>query len=184
MRHVAAGVVLLALMLMLGAGPGDEFKREGDRDQKDKLEGKVPPALSVEGWVNIADSSDFTLESVRGKVVVVDFWGVWCGPCRAAMPHLKELLTKHQDAGLVVIGIHTTNQGEKMPAFAKEQQLPWPIAVDIDSKTVKAWGVDSYPDYYLIDRAGNLRVADLQNGDLDRAVEALLKEPAPVASRQ
>jgi thiol-disulfide isomerase/thioredoxin len=131
----------------------------------------------VKDWLN-TDGKALKLEDLKGKVVVLDFWGTWCPPCRAAMPHLKELYHKHKDDGLVVIGIHTTNGGEKMEAFVKEQKLDWPIALDVDAKTVKAFHVDSYPDYYLIDRAGNLRVADLVNGDLDRAVGILLKEKA------
>lgn len=95
------------------------------------------------------------------------------------MPHLKELAQKHRDAGLVVIGVHTTNGGEKMAAFVAEQGIGYPVAIDVDNQTTKAFAVDSYPDYYLIDRAGNLRVADLQNKAVDQAVAALLAEPAP-----
>ena len=95
------------------------------------------------------------------------------------MPHLKELHRRYKDQGLVLIGIHTTSQGEEMADFVKEQGINSPVAVDIDQKTVQAFQVDSFPDYYLIDRKGNLRVADLQNGDLDRAVQILLKEKAP-----
>ena len=157
--------------------PKDGFKRErkeGDT-AKDALEGKKPPELQVEGWLN-TEGKEIKLAELKGKVVVLDFWGVWCGPCRAAMPHLKELYAKHKEDGLVVIGVHTTNQGEKMPDYVQEEALPWPVAVDAEKKTVAAFQVDSYPDYYVIDRAGNLRVADLANSELDRVVEALLKE--------
>lgn len=94
------------------------------------------------------------------------------------MPHLKELYTKHKDDGLVIIGVHTTNQSEKMADFVKQESIPWPAAVDADGKTVKEFHVDSYPDYYIIDRSGRLRVADLANAELDRVVEMLLKEKA------
>jgi thiol-disulfide isomerase/thioredoxin len=173
-----------SLLLVAGATTlvlaDDDFKREGEgerRAAKDALEGKTPPALEVTGWLN-TDGKDLSLDKLKGKVVVLDFWGVWCGPCRAAMPHLKELYGKHKDDGLVVIGVHTTSQGERMKAFVEEQQLPWPVAVDVDKKTVSAFRVDSYPDYYVIDRSGNLRVADLANKELDRVVEMLLKEKA------
>lgn len=98
------------------------------------------------------------------------------------MPHLIELADKHKDDGLVVLGVHTTNGSEKAAAFVAEQKIPYPIATDVDAKTVAAFAVDSFPDYYLIDRAGNLRVADLQNGALDAAVATLLAEPAPTAA--
>ena len=92
------------------------------------------------------------------------------------MPHLLELAKKHADAGLVVLGVHTTNGADKMPAFVEEQKITYPVCIDVDNATTNGFAVDSFPDYYLIDRAGNLRVADLQNGALDDAIVALLAE--------
>lgn len=176
--HLAIALCLVLLPLTVAAeDPKDGFKRErkeGDTS-KDELEGKSPPGLQVEGWVN-TDGKELNLAGLKGKVVVLDFWGTWCGPCRAAMPHLKELYAKHKDDGLVVIGVHTTNQGDEMAEYVKEESLPWPVAIDVERKTVAAFHVDSYPDYYVIDRAGNLRFADLSNSELDRAVETLMKE--------
>ena len=67
-----------------------------------------------------------------------------------------------------------------MAAFAEERGIDYPIAIDVDKQTVRAFAVDSYPDYYLIDRSGNLRVADLANSDLERAVQVLLAEKTAV----
>ena len=75
--------------------------------------------------------------------------------------------------------MHTKNAAERMAPFAKKNAIPYPIAIDTDGKTVKAFAVDSFPDYYVIDRAGKLRVADLANKELDRVIEILLKEKAP-----
>jgi len=66
-----------------------------------------------------------------------------------------------------------------MKAFVEKQGIDYPVAIDVREQTVKTWHVDSFPDYYLIDRSGRLRVADLANADLDRAVKVLLAEPAP-----
>ena len=65
-----------------------------------------------------------------------------------------------------------------MAAFVKEQGIPYPVAVDRGT-TASSFAVDSFPDYYLIDRSGKLRVADLQNSELDRVVAQLLAEKAP-----
>ena len=97
---------------------------------------------------------------------------------------MRELSERYRDQGLVLIGVHTTNGAEKMPAFAKEHGVTWPIAADVDKKTVRAFGIDSFPDYCLIDRQGKLRVVDLANGDLDRAVKVLLAEGASVGAKK
>jgi cytochrome c biogenesis protein CcmG, thiol:disulfide interchange protein DsbE len=177
-RRILSIALMLALLpLAASAQQKDEFERErkeGDTT-KNALEGKAPPELMVKDWVN-TDGKPLKLADLKGKVVVLDFWGTWCGPCVAAMPHLKELYAKHKSAGLEVIGVHTTNGGEEMAKFVQEKSLPWPVAVDADQGTVKAFKVDSYPDYYIIDKAGNLRVADLANKELDRVIEVLLKD--------
>lgn len=95
------------------------------------------------------------------------------------MPHLKELQKKHEKDGLVILGIHTTNGAEKCAAFVKEQGITWPIATDVEKKTVSAFGIDSFPDYTLIDRSGKVRFNDLANSELDRAIALLLAESAP-----
>jgi peroxiredoxin len=95
------------------------------------------------------------------------------------VPHLNKLHTENKDKGLVLIGVHSKNGGDKMEAFVKEQKIAYPVAHDSEGKTLKSYGGNSFPDYFLIDRAGNLRFADLANGELDRAVAALLAEDAP-----
>lgn len=157
----------------------DDFIREGKdeiREAKDALENKVAPALEVENWINA--EADTTLESFKGKVVVIDFWGVWCPPCRAAIPHLIELYEEHKDDGLVVIGVHTSRDAEKMAEFVADKEIPYPVASDVEGATVAKLKVDGYPDYYLIDRSGKIRFADLANKEVDRAVEMLLAEEA------
>ena len=99
------------------------------------------------------------------------------------MPHLLELAAKHKDQGLVVIGVHTTNKGNEVAAFVADQKIAYPVAIDVDNQTTSAFAVDSYPDCYLIDRAGNLRVADLQNAHVDAAIATLLAEPAPAGAK-
>ena len=95
------------------------------------------------------------------------------------MPHLKELHEKYGKKGLQIIGVHTKSAAEKMAAFVKKEGIPYPVCVDATGATNKAFRVDSYPDYYLIDRAGKLRFADLANGELDRAITMLLAEKPP-----
>ncbi len=124
-------------------------------------------------WLN---SEEIDLASLKGKVVVIDFWAHWCGPCRASMPKLKELLKKHQDQGFVLIGVHVGPDEESMKKTVEALEIDWPIAYDPMKKIGTAYACDSYPDYYVIDRKGQLRFADLANSEVPRAVEALLAE--------
>jgi thiol-disulfide isomerase/thioredoxin len=171
-------VTCLGLIALSTTVRAEEFAREGTgalRAAKDALEGKAPPALTVTGWLNTNDQP-VDLKQFQGKVVLIDFWGVWCPPCRQAIPHLKEMYEQNREKGLVVIGIHTSTQGSAMADFAERSEIPYPVAVDVNNATINAFHVDSYPDYYLLDRKGNLRFADLKNPEVDRAVQALLAE--------
>ncbi len=98
------------------------------------------------------------------------------------MPHLKELHSRYKDQGLVLIGVHTERSAEGTADFVNEQGINYPVAADTENKTLPAYRVDSSPDYYLRDRAGILRVADLANSDLERAIKVLLAEKAPDGS--
>ncbi len=158
-------------------------ERENGADQrnggKDSLEGSAPPAIDdATGWMNTPDGKPIGWDDLQGKVVLIDFWGVWCGPCRKAIPHLKELAEKHAADGLVVIGIHTDDEADRGPEYVRENGMTYPVAFDTANKVIPRYFVDSYPDYYLIDRSGVLRFADLKNDEVDRAVELLLGEKA------
>jgi hypothetical protein len=75
-----------------------------------------------------------------------------------------------------LIGIHSDPNKEKMQEVVKQLGMSWPILFDGDRKYMKALAADSFPDYYIVDRKGVLRFADLANKEVERAVETLLKE--------
>ena len=156
----------------------DGFRRAGGDTRPaelDALEGEPAPPLTVENR-HTADGEPVTLADLRGKVVLLDFWGTWCGPCLASFPELKELRERFGPGGFEIVGVHTTVRAGTMADYLKENPLPWPNAADADGLTVAAYGVRSYPGVYLIDRTGALRFADLHRPDLTRAVEMLIAE--------
>jgi beta-lactamase regulating signal transducer with metallopeptidase domain/thiol-disulfide isomerase/thioredoxin len=164
----------------------DLLLREGEAEERallDALEDQLPPPLFAENWLN-TDGKPIALEDLRGKVVMLDFWGAWCGPCREAMPRLKALYERYHDDGLEIVGAHTTNGAEEMAAYVEAESLPWPVAADVGEQTVKAFHVNTYPDVYFIDRAGVLRMADLDEGEIEKAIEMLLAEGANGAGRK
>jgi thiol-disulfide isomerase/thioredoxin len=140
------------------------------------LEGKPMPAFHVSDWIN----GGITTADIKGKVIVVDLYATWCGPCMRAIPHNNELLKKYKDKGLVIIGVCTSDSGqETFVANAQQHGMQYPAARDPELKTEKAWAVQYYPTYAIIDRKGIVRVVGLQPGHVEEVVQKLLAEPAP-----
>jgi len=110
------------------------------------------------------------------KVVLVDFWGTWCGPCVAELPRLKRLHERYAEKGLVIVGVHTTRGADEVGEFVEKEEIPWTVGVDVEQKTTEGWHIPDYPSYSLVDRSGKLRFARIYRGDLERAVKELLGE--------
>jgi thiol-disulfide isomerase/thioredoxin len=141
------------------------------------LIGKQAPELQkMKGWIN---SKTIKLADLRGKVVLLDFWGTWCGPCVQVIPELIKLHEKYHDKGLVVIGIHDDSMNsvkdleKEIEKLSKERwdgrKIPYAIALDGGGKckiegtqrttsgaTTAAYGINSFPTMVLIDKQGNV----------------------------
>lgn len=96
------------------------------------------------------------------------------------MPELQKLYRRLEGQGLALITIHTQRRSEQMQEWMRTNGIDLPACVDADDATIAQYHVDSFPDYYVIDRSGTLRVADLANADLERTLGKLLAEPAPM----
>jgi thiol-disulfide isomerase/thioredoxin len=129
-----------------------------------RLLGRPAPELQrITGWKN---GGPVRLADLRGKVVVLDFWGHWCGPCLRAMPALMALQDKFADQGLVVIAVHDGSvksiaEMDERIARARQRQwfgrdLPFLVALDGDGATTAAYGITTFPTSLLIDREGNV----------------------------
>lgn len=176
-----AALALLAALVPVSSGASTlqdrGFRRERPRRALEHLEGRKAPPLEVEGWMN-APAAGLAWSDLAGKVVLVDFWGTWCAPCVRSLPHLLELHERYPD-DLVIVGVHSTRGAERMQDFVERRELPWPIAADRDGKTEARFDVDGFPDYFLIDREGVLRIADVRSDQLDRAIAFLVRDGQP-----
>ena len=84
------------------------------REQLNEMQGQPAPKLALKGWIN---AEPMTLKKLKGKIVVLDFWATWCGPCLASIPHTNELMEKYADKGVVIIGVCAKRGAEKLFVF-------------------------------------------------------------------
>jgi len=115
--------------------------------------GVTAPDLGSTSTLNTKDGAGVNLTGLRGKVVVVDFWATWCGPCVEAIPHMQTLHDTYRDKGLVVIG-HTDGSSRDLPAFITEKKITYVISVGKDIGG--AYGDPEIPHVFVIDPAGKV----------------------------
>lgn len=144
--------ITLAVVLTLLAGCTDTPTSD---------EGASPVVGQMAPDFTQADTSGkpVTLSSFRGKVVSIDFWASWCGPCVAAVPHLKELWEQHRDKGLVVLSVSLDASLVNWRAFIRANQLGWTHVADgkyWNNAVARQYGVYSIPAMYLVGRDGKI----------------------------
>jgi len=178
-RHEAA--------LRIRARGGDDVEREPIHDRegtyelpsygddapkrqevRDEAVGRKAPPFSVEGL----DGASLTLEQYAGRVLVLDFWATWCGPCRQAMPELGRLHERYEAEGLSIVGITDENRGKVM-GFLKQTPVPYTIAIDTTRAAAQAYKVTALPTVWVVDREG--RVQEVVVGGGPKALDKIEK---------
>lgn len=101
----------------------------------------------------------FKPADAKGKVLVLDFWATWCGPCKASFPKVDAIYRKHKAEGLEVVAINEDDEHSKVPAFVSETKVSFAIAFDKDGKAAESFGVQTMPSSFVIDRRGVVRYA-------------------------
>lgn len=114
------------------------------------------PSFKLSG---LKDSKGVDLEALKkkNKVILIDFWASWCGPCKLSMPVLNKLEKKYKDKGLAIVGINVDNDKESGLAFLKENPVDFPLAFDDGKKIIDKVGVATMPSSYLVDSKGKVR---------------------------
>ncbi|MBY0084458.1 thiol-disulfide oxidoreductase ResA [Brevibacillus sp. M2.1A] len=111
---------------------------------------------------------ELALESLKGKGVILNFWGTWCEPCKEEMPALQKQYTKFKDKGLVVIGVNIGESPVAVEPFVKQFEIDFPILLDRQSEITKLYRIGPIPTTFFIDPDGE--VQEVFIGQLDEAM--------------
>lgn len=160
--------------------PIEEQYTEGDvarrRRLADLLAEDRPPPIVATDWTG---GGPLVLDDLKGKVVLIDFWSVARSACVRELRQSAALHEQYAREGLVIIAVAHSRGADRVASLAGRLDLPFAVCVDDDLATIHAYRVDNYPDRYLIDRSGRLRIADCKDELVEEAVLRLLAEPAP-----
>lgn len=126
---------------------------------------------------NDVNGEPLSLAKNQGKVVLVDFWATWCPPCRAELPNLLSTYTKYHDRGFEIVGVSLDDNLQKLMAFTKSMNMPWPQSCDAqgwNGKLVGQYGVYQLPSSALLNSQGIIIAKDLRGDALEHAVAKAL----------
>lgn len=130
-------------------------------EQANNSEYPPAPAAVAQADIKLLDGSTVSVEDKKGKVVLLNLWATWCGPCRAEMPELVAMQNEYRDKNLEIIGLNVDEESvEDINAFAEEMKLNYTLAwsdTKLYSALLKLSKFNGIPQSFLIDRNGNLR---------------------------
>ena len=141
----------------------------------------APASKAPDFTLRRLDGPNLRLQEQRGRVVLVNFWATWCGPCRQEMPHMNRLYEKYKSSGFVLLGVNVDEDPRNAASVASKMGVTFPVLLDTDKNVSKLYDLNTMPSTVLIDRDGKVRY--IHRGYLagvedtyDRQIRELLKE--------
>ena len=120
-----------------------------------------------------------SLGALKGKIVFLNFWATWCGPCRDEMPSMEALYSRYKDRGFDILAVNCMEEEQDVVAFMRDNGLSFPVALDEDGKVGAAYGIQAIPTTFILDRDGKIIVRfvgsiDWNTEKIHAALESLL----------
>jgi len=152
---------------------GIERQMEAEKVRKKLVAGAKFPDFEEKDL----EGNPLSVGKFKGKVVLVDFWATWCGPCVRELPNVLETYEKYHEKGFEIVGISLDRDEEKLKSFIKEKKMSWPQYFDGQgwgSKLAQKYGVNSIPATYLLNAEGEIVDKDLRGERLMEVVGKLV----------
>ena len=134
------------------------------------------PAFSLEA---VNTKGTVSMSSLQGQVVIVDFWGTFCEPCKKSFPKLQDLYAKYKSSGLTVVGISEDDEKDGITAFASSYGAKFPLLWDASKSAAGKWNPGSMPATFIVDRKGVVRFLhhgyhEHEEDEMEQQVKSLL----------
>jgi thiol-disulfide isomerase/thioredoxin len=189
---IRSRLLALAGVLVLSVACAEEgpSAQGGASAEAVAVQGGAPAPAQAQGDSPYEPAPDFTLAEIgtgknfklseqKGKVVLIDFWATWCGPCRMAIPHLIELQNEYKSKGFTLVGVSLDQQGEAVVRpFYKSWKMNYPVVVDQQGEVARNYGgIRSIPTALLVDKQGrviNAFIGYRPKSEFENAIRAAL----------
>ena len=117
----------------------------------------APTTPAPDFTLRAMDGPNMRLQEQRGRVVMINFWATWCGPCRQEMPHLNRLYEKYRASGFVLLGVNVDDDTRNAAEVATKLGVKFPVLLDTDKRVSKLYDLSTMPSTVIIDRDGKVR---------------------------
>jgi peroxiredoxin len=141
----------------------------------------TPATVAPDFALRSLEGPNMRLQEQRGRVVMVNFWATWCGPCRVEMPHLARLYEKYRGSGFQLLGVNIDEDPRQAATVAGKLGLHFPVLLDTEKRVSKLYDLSTMPSTVLIDRSGRVRYIhrgyrDGYEDTYEKQIRELLKE--------
>jgi thiol-disulfide isomerase/thioredoxin len=174
LNFVLAGVIVFAASASANTVTAEEFRRMGLQPPKERVE-------SIDFELQDLSGTTRSLSDFKGKVVFLNFWATWCGPCRFEMPSMEKLYRRFKDRGLEIVAVNLQEDRDSVQRFVDEYELSFPVLLDTTGRIGATYGARSIPTTYILDRdgwvlAGTIGTREWDTEEYLRFFERLLAE--------
>jgi thiol-disulfide isomerase/thioredoxin len=164
------------------ANPAIHARASRFLDRIELARSRMAPPFSV----TTLDGQNISMDALAGKVVLIDFWATWCGPCREALPHVRDIARRFQGQPFVVLSVSLDKDMEKWRSFVNKNEMTWMQYRDggFDGSLAKLFGVTAIPATFTIDADGVLEDQHVGDADIEGKLKKLIARANEVANRK